>query len=54
MPKKTREPVRQLPHKKASGLFLMPGGEYVADIKPDGGKRTTRRLGHDKARAQAV
>ena len=54
MPRKTRQPVRLLPHKKASGLFLTADGEYIADIKPNDGKRTIRRLGHDKVRAHAL
>ena len=35
MPRKTRQPVRLLPHKKTSGLFQKADGEYVADIKPE-------------------
>ena len=47
---KTRKPVRLLPHKRTSGLFLRDG-EYIADINPDTGDRTIRRLGSDRERA---
>jgi integrase len=54
MPKRTREPIVVIAqHTKASGLFRKDG-EYVADIKPDGGKRITRKLGRDRARALAL
>ena len=46
----TRKPVRFLPHKHTSGLFLRDG-EYVAGIKPDSGGRTIRKLGRDRERA---
>jgi integrase len=47
----TRQPVRLLPHRSVSGLFLTNDGEYVADIKPDDGTRFVRRFGTDKMRA---
>ncbi len=47
---KKRKPVRLLPHKKVSGLFLRDG-EYIADIKPDSGGRIIRKLGTERERA---
>ena len=47
---KTRKAVRLLPHKRTSGLFLRDG-EYIADINPDTGGRTIRKLGSDSGRA---
>ena len=32
MPKLTRRTVRQLPNRRASGLFLTSSGDYVADL----------------------
>ena len=46
----TRKPIRLLPYKHTSGLFLRDG-EYIADIKPDSGGRTIRKLGSDRDRA---
>ena len=51
MPTK-RKPVVLLPHRMRSGLFVK-AGEFVADIKPDAGKRVTRRLGRDRSVAVA-
>ena len=54
MPKRTREPIVVIAHHtKASGLFRKDG-EYVADIKPNDGKRVTRKLGRDRERALAL
>jgi len=39
-----------LPHRQASGLFLKDG-QYIADIKPDDGRRTIRKLGTVRERA---
>ena len=47
MPTK-RKPVILLPHRMRSGLFVR-AGEFVADIKPDDGRRVTRRLGRDRS-----
>ncbi len=47
---RSRQPVVLLPHRQASGLFLKDG-QYVADIKPDDGRRTIRRLGTVRERA---
>ncbi|MEO2005325.1 MAG: tyrosine-type recombinase/integrase [Candidatus Poribacteria bacterium] len=44
MPKRTRDPILLIPHhSRKSGLFLA-GDQYVADIKPNDGKRTIRKL----------
>jgi integrase len=51
MPKRTREPVLLIPHhSRMSGLFRKEG-QFIADIKPDGGKRTVRLLGTDREQA---
>ena len=51
MPKRTRDAIILIPHhSRTSGLFSS-GGEYVADIKPDGGKRTIRKLGASREAA---
>ncbi len=46
----SRKPVVLLPHRRRSGLFVRDG-EYVADISPDTGGRTIRKLGADRKRA---
>jgi len=51
MPRLSREPVRLLPHRAASGLFRTEAGEYLADIKLPDGKRVRRNLGTDRNRA---
>ncbi len=50
MPKRSRRPIQILPHSQESGLFFAHG-EYVADIKPDDGRRIRRKLGKDQVRA---
>jgi hypothetical protein len=50
MPKRTRKPIQILQHQRTSGLFLA-GGEYIADIKTDDGRRIRRKLGPEKVRA---
>ncbi|MBT5535869.1 site-specific integrase [Candidatus Poribacteria bacterium] len=51
MPRTTRTPIRLLPHRATSGLFLCGDGTFVADIKPDTGRRIRRRLGSDASKA---
>lgn len=51
MPTSSRQTVRILTHRAASGLFRADNGEYVADIKPDDGARVRRNFGKDKERA---
>ncbi len=52
-PTGTRQHIRLLPnHRRTSGLFKR-NGEFIADIKPDDGKRVIRKLGTDFAQAEA-
>ena len=52
-PTGTRQHIRLLDHRRTSGLFLRDG-EYIADIKPDEGGRTIRKIGTNRARAEAA
>jgi len=45
-----RTAVVLLPHTQRSGLFLR-SGEYIADIRPDDGRRVIRKLGVERDRA---
>jgi integrase len=51
--RRKRQPVQLLPHRQTSGLFLRDG-EYIADIKPDDGRRVTRKLGRERALALSL
>ncbi|MEO2006716.1 MAG: tyrosine-type recombinase/integrase [Candidatus Poribacteria bacterium] len=51
MPRTTRTPILLLPHRATSGLFRCSDGTFVADIKPDTGRRIRRRLGRDASDA---
>ena len=50
-PTGTRQHIRLLNHRRTSGLFLRDGA-YIADIKPDDGKRVIRKLGTDRDSAE--
>ena len=50
-PTGTRQHIRLLNHRRTSGLFLRDG-RYIADIKPDDGRRVTRQLGTNRESAE--